>query len=135
MEPIRTFNKLYGRTLFLGMFLILLLQGCSTNVEVKCGTGSGGQPEKSSEECGKKDLGACIGACSTKVVTSPIDANEYSNHNAWNMVTNTRITDHTRICNSGSKCNQNAGSKMCSGVNKTCMTKWSNGSCTCGCPP
>lgn len=119
--------------LAVGLLLAGLLDGCTepfVNVIVQvdtCQAGGAGKPFGPLEP---------PGACQTKQLTTRTDANEYSNNNAWDMVTNKRITDHTHFCNANTtKCQSSPGSKVCSGFDKPCMTKWTNGSCICGCPP
>ena len=122
-----------------GLLLAGLLVGCNTplidvsvQVDTTCSSGNtpSGGPRTPLQQLPKP------GACQTKQLTTRTDANEYSNNNAWDLVTNKRITDHTHFCNTNTtKCQSSPGSKVCSGFDKPCMTKWTNGSCICGCPP
>lgn len=119
MEPIKTFNKLYGRTLLLGMFLALLLQGCSTNVEVKCGPSSGVQPDIE------------VGLCNAW----PPSGNYTGSANGfWNDSTNSWYTGNNK-CNSGKKC-ANPPGRCANGVG--CKSRFNNTTsmiCKCDCNP
>ena len=129
-------SKRTASNLAVGLFLAGLLAGCTkplVNVEVNvdtCQAGGMGRPIGEPPE---------PGACNpSPVLTAPTDANRYNN--AWDMVSNTKITDHTHMCNAGGTnrtCQSNPGSQVCfpSGTNKICITKWNNGACSCGCPP
>ena len=121
-------------SLGIGLLLAGLLGGCTkplVNVEVNVDTCQAGAMGRSIEEP------PAPGACNlSPILTAPTDANRYNN--AWDMVSNTKITDHTHMCNAGGTnrtCSSNPGSQLCGGTYKLCITKWNNGACSCGCPP
>ena len=132
MGTLRQQFKLTAHSLIAGLILAGLLGGCTepfvkVTVQVDtCQAGGMGKQFGPPPE---------IGACMKNNVTSPIDANVWNNNNAWDMVTNTRITDHSHICSSGFICQSSPGSQGCPILSKPCMTKWNNGVCSCGCPP
>lgn len=120
MKRIHTFMKRGGNMLVLGAFLTLFLQGCATNVDVKCGPGS-------AEGVTQITVGLCN--------PFPVSGNYTGSANGfWNDATNTTYTGSNN-CASGKKCATPAG-RCANGV--ACKSRFNNTTsmvCKCDCKP
>jgi hypothetical protein len=106
-----------GHVVFVGLFFILILQGCSTSVEVKCGSGGTEGMGQGVEEG--------VGAC-TPTTYTPSSAYKF-----WITVSTQYWGTHA--CNSGVGC---AIAGRCAD-GKSCRS-WVNTStwaCKCDCKP
>ena len=113
--------------MLLGMFLALLLQGCSTNVEVKCGPG--GMEGSDKNGIGNKNL---VGGCIQPFVP-------WVNGTAAgfkNTVTKQIIPTPTNLTCSAVGSNKCQSSPGNCGFNKTCRNWYrpTDSFCYCGCP-
>ena len=138
MRTLRQLFKFKGTacSLAVGLLLAGLLGGCGqpfVNVTV--------QVDNCQADRGRSiELPPPPGGCNQTLLTNnTTDPNKYNN--AWNMATNTAMTDNTHRCNTSTwMCQSDPGSKLCPATLKPCKTRFTPtsgiyGNCTCGCPP
>jgi hypothetical protein len=116
MELIGTFMKRSGRILFLGMFLTLLLQACTTNLTVKCGPGGMTQTEDG------------VGAC------NPVDYTGSAN-GFWNTENPSTTYQGGGNCVAGSKKCASSPGRCASGAGCKSWVTPSTMVCKCDCNP
>lgn len=124
MKRIHIFMKRRGSMLVLGAFLPLLLQGCATNVDVKCGPGSTG---------GMIQNG--VGLCNSYPIGSNYTGK--ASPNFYNTATGQLYTGGGN-CASGKRCNPNTPPGYGRCADGTSCKNWVTPStmiCKCDCNP